>query len=151
MRIRAGGVDALGDEPGTPARIVTLEEIAACRADVVILCCCGRSAKGASAEVGEHLLGVDSIWDLPALKRNAFFVVGHDKFSRPGPRVVDGIETIAALLQFELDDISEHSTSLVLEGVLRLVVESEAPRAWHWEPVISEEAGERSASHEATS
>ncbi|GMH63816.1 hypothetical protein TrST_g12054 [Triparma strigata] len=145
MRIRAGGVDALGDEPGAPARIVTIQEIAASQADIVIICCCGRTARGAAAEVDEHLLKVQSLfWDLPALKgKNShpkIFVVDHNKFSRPGPRVVDGVETVAALLQ--IDDFSENLMRPELVGVLRLIVESnEAPRAWRWEPVISDDAG----------
>lgn len=140
MRERAGAIDALGDCEGAPARVVQYEEIAASGAEVVILCCCGRSASSAAEEVAGHMLGCADMWQLPALRASPprLFVVSHDNFSRPGPRVVDGIETLAALL---------HPTCLPPElvaqattGVLRLVLDHDspadfAPPACHFELV----------------
>ena len=141
VRVRAGGVDALGDAPGAPARVVTLDEVAACDADVCVLVCCGRSAAGAAAEVEEHLLPVESFWALPAMRRGAVFVAAHETFSRPGPRVVDAVETVAALLR--PDEVPRAIASRALAGVLRLVVEGD--RSWRWEPVEAAAVEEASA------
>jgi iron complex transport system substrate-binding protein len=99
MRVRAGGVDALGDEAGSAARRITWEEVEACGAEVIVLCCCGRSADGAAAEVRQHFLPRPGVWKLPAMAAThpRLYVVPHDLFSRPGPRVVDGVEALAGL------------------------------------------------------
>ena len=131
VRIRAGGADALGDAPGAPARLVGLDEIVASTPDVVVICCCGRSARGAAAEVEEHLLVVDAFRALPAARRGNVFVVPHETFSRPGPRVVDAVETVAALLR--PDDLPRALAAKAVAGVLRLVVDGDA--SWRWEPV----------------
>ncbi|CAE8687978.1 unnamed protein product [Polarella glacialis] len=163
MRLRAGGIDALeGAFPGCPARLVGPTEIEACGADFVVLCCCGRSALGA-AEEAKALLACEGTWALPALQARPmtqFFVVGHENFSRPGPRVVDGIETMSALLLLPSDAGALLPTDPVvrvsLKGVLRLVVEDEddeeiqaeggrgkkprgKPKSWRFESVLPED------------
>lgn len=141
MRHRAGGCDALGGSAGCAPRVVTLDEVAGCDAGVVVLCCCGRSASGAVSEVEAHLLAHAAFWRLPALRARPprLYLTSHEHFSRPGPRLVDGIETLASLL---------HPTTLLPElvgrataDVLRLVVDEEAasnapdarPAKWHFE------------------
>lgn len=37
-------------------------------------------------------------WELPAVKQQQVFIVDHAVFSRPGPRLVDGVELLARLL-----------------------------------------------------
>ena len=56
QRARAGARDALGDEPGGAARLVSWAEVEGCGAEAVVLCCCGRTAAGAAAEAEQHLL-----------------------------------------------------------------------------------------------
>ena len=153
MRVRAGGIDALGGEPGAPATIVTMEQLEASDADVIVLCCCGRTALGAVAEAEAHLLQRPSLWaSLPALRprrqqggaqrgtrATEFYVVSHEHFSRPGPRLVDGIETLASILHPRR--IPEPLRAQATAGVLRLFVDDEGggddegttPRAWHFE------------------
>lgn len=143
MRIRAGGVDALGGCAGDPARVVSLDELKDCRADVFVLCCCGRSAESAVAEAEEHLLIHPAVWLLPALRCRPprFYVTSHEHFSRPGPRLVDGIETLAAILHPGM--LPSNMVGRALAGVLRLSVPPEAdinpvsgvPTKWYFEPI----------------
>ena len=140
MRIRAGGVDALGDEAGGAARVVTLSEVDACAADVIVICCCGRSADGSAAEIDTHLLSRPEFWQLPAMRSRPprLYAVSHEHFSRPGPRLVDGIETLAALLHPDL--LPKGLVDEATAGVLRLVGVKEGangegvPVDWRFEP-----------------
>ena len=159
MRLRAGGIDALGGEAGSAAAVVSVEQVEACAADVVVLCCCGRSALGAAEEAEAHLLHRRSLWaSLPALRPRGphqtgpteFYVVAHEHFSRPGPRLVDGIETLAAILHPRRLPASlvESATADVLRLCIDAVhddadadagpaqARSKIPRAWHFERCI---------------
>ena len=123
MRVRAGAVDALGDVTGGPARVVEWAEVESSEADVIVICCCGRSAEGAAEEVRAHLLSRPAIWQLPAMRAvpPQLYVVAHDYFSRPGPRLVDGIETLVALLHPSL--ISPEVFNARTAEALQLVIE----------------------------
>lgn len=100
MRCRAAAIDALGDSPGAPPRRLELEEVVGCDADVLVICCCGRTASQAADEVAHHLLSHQTFWQMRPMKAipPRLYVVGHELFSRPGPRLVDGIEQLLALL-----------------------------------------------------
>jgi iron complex transport system substrate-binding protein len=91
----AGGEDPLG-RPGERSRTATWEEIEAARPEVVVSMPCGLDAEQAAAETARHRerrgrLGV------PVHPVNAAAY-----FSRPGPRLVDGVELLAGLLHPEL-------------------------------------------------
>ncbi|CAK0818022.1 unnamed protein product [Prorocentrum cordatum] len=100
MRSRAGAEDALGDEPGAQPRRLRWEDVAGCAADVLVVSCCGRSAAEAAHDVEAHLAPQPGFWQLPAVRRDPprVYVVDHALFSRPGPRLVDGIEQLAELI-----------------------------------------------------
>jgi len=88
----AGGEDVLGFS-GEPSREVTWEEVAAVQPEVVIVMPCGYDAARAlveAEEFGERLraLGADQI---VAVNASAYF-------SRPGPRLIDGLELLAHIL-----------------------------------------------------
>ncbi len=95
---RAGGVEMLG-APGERSRTVTVEEVAATRPEIVVVAPCGYDVERAAAE-GRHLPRLAS-WSwlqgvrLWAIDANALT-------SRPGPRLVDGIETLAAIMHSTL-------------------------------------------------
>jgi iron complex transport system substrate-binding protein len=93
----AGGRDVLG-EPGARSREVTLDDVAAADPDFVVLMPCGFDAERAIAE--SHALAADPVWaELRAVREGrAYAVDGNAYFSRPGPRVVDGIELLASIL-----------------------------------------------------
>ena len=126
MRVRAGGIDAIGDVAGCSARLLMWDELEKSQADVLVICCCGRSASGAAAEAEEHLLSRPMLWkQLPALRTRPprVYFVSHEAFSRPGPRVVDGIETVAALLHPSL--LPSGLLARATPGVLQLVVDGD--------------------------
>jgi len=88
----AGGGDVLGFD-GEPSRVVTWEEVAAAQPEVVIVMPCGYDAARALVEAeqfAEHLrgLGADQV---VAVDASAYF-------SRPGPRLIDGLELLAHIL-----------------------------------------------------
>ncbi|MDQ3759155.1 MAG: cobalamin-binding protein [Actinomycetota bacterium] len=87
----AGGADALG-LAGVKSRTATWNELEAARADVVVVMPCGLYADEAAAQAAGYgwlrALGADEIWAVDAAS----------SFSRPGPRLVDGVELLAHLL-----------------------------------------------------
>jgi iron complex transport system substrate-binding protein len=88
----AGGEDVLGFA-GEPSHEATWEEVAAAQPEVVIVMPCGYDAARAlveAEEFGERLrsLGADQV---VAVNASAYF-------SRPGPRLVDGLELLAHIL-----------------------------------------------------
>lgn len=91
---RAGGVDVLGTA-GAHSTTVTPEALAAAAPDVVLVAPCGYDLPRAAAEARALLddpawawLAGRAVW---ALDANALL-------SRPGPRLVDGVEVLARLL-----------------------------------------------------
>jgi len=93
----AGGVDVLGT-PGAPAKTVTWKQVCAARPDVLILMPCGFPIARTRQEL--TLLTRRAGWKtLPAVKSGRVFLVdGPAYFNRPGPRLVDGVEILAACL-----------------------------------------------------
>ena len=92
----AGGEDALG-RPGETSTVVAWEDVVAYSPEVLVIMPCGFDEKQAAARLPE--LSSRPGWnDLPAvLERRVFAVDGSAYFSRPGPRLVDGIELLAAI------------------------------------------------------
>jgi len=89
----AAGAEPVLSPPGARSRRMEWSEIADEAPDVVLFMPCGYSLDGAveeGAALRDHpaLTAADEIW---ALDANAYF-------SRPGPRVVDGVELLAAVL-----------------------------------------------------
>jgi iron complex transport system substrate-binding protein len=88
----AGGEDVLGFA-GEPSRQSTWEEVAAAQPEVVIVMPCGYDAARALVEAEEFAdrlrsLGADHV---VAVNASAYF-------SRPGPRLADGLELLAHIL-----------------------------------------------------
>ncbi len=91
----AGGQDALG-LPGEPSQQMTWEMLAAAQPEVVVVMPCGFDAQRASAEALQH---AEQLAGLGAGRLVA--VDGSAYFSRPGPRLVDGLEMLAHILHPE--------------------------------------------------
>lgn len=100
---RAGGTDVL-TRTGEHSRVVTMEEIRAADPDVVIVSPCGFSLARAIAECEATLWRTPWSW-LPG--RAAWAMDGNALLSRPGPRLVDALETLAAILHPDLFTFSE--------------------------------------------
>jgi iron complex transport system substrate-binding protein len=85
----AGGTDVLG-EPGQRSREIAWADVHAARPEIVVVMPCGWDAKRAAREAaamtlvggGARVIGVS----------------GAAYFSRPGPRLIDGIELLASIL-----------------------------------------------------
>jgi iron complex transport system substrate-binding protein len=88
----AGGIEVVG-AAGTRSRVAGWEEIAASRPEVVVVMPCGLDARAAAAEAERHR---DELAALGAARVIA--VDAAASFSRPGPRLVDGVELLAHLL-----------------------------------------------------
>ena len=96
MVLAAGGIPVLA-EKGERSRRLTWEEIAAEDIDVTVFAPCGFDLSGAVAQAAGFLdrREVAALGRIVAVDANAYF-------SRPGPRVVDGVELLAELLHPEL-------------------------------------------------
>jgi len=95
MIARAGGSDVLG-KAGERSRVVSWEEVADAAPEVVVAMPCGLYAGEAAAQARTELerlraLGADRVIAVDAAS----------SFSRPGPRLVDGVELLAHLLHPE--------------------------------------------------
>ena len=97
MIATAGGIDVAGMS-GEPSHRMRWPDVAALEPDVVVLAPCGFDLDRTLSEVvpldlSAHLLGT------PARQESAVFAVdANAMFSRPSPRVVDGVELMAHLL-----------------------------------------------------
>ena len=91
----AGGVDVLGT-PGSPSAQITWEQVQAAQPDVLIIMPCGFSIARTRQELNR--LTRRTGWKkLPAVKHGRVFLVeAAAYFNRPGPRVIDGVEILAA-------------------------------------------------------
>ena len=90
---RAGGIDVLA-EPDAHSREVSADAVRAADPEVIVVAPCGYDARRAAAAAREML-------DLPAWawarERRVWAVDSNGLVSRPGPRLVDGIELFARL------------------------------------------------------
>ena len=101
---RAGGVDALSREGSDSVRIAW-DEVLRYAPETVIVMPCGLDLEK-SAAAAEALLPELPGWrDLPAVRAGRVYAVDANAyFARPGPRVVEGTELLAHLIQPERMD-----------------------------------------------
>ena len=105
----AGGHDVLAT-PGSPSRRVLWNDVLAAEPEILIVMPCGYSIARTKDEITQ-LMRQPEQWPLPpALTDRTFLVDANAYFSRPGPRVVDGIEILAAL--FHPTDSTQMDESL---------------------------------------
>jgi iron complex transport system substrate-binding protein len=91
----AGGEDVLA-LPGEHSRVVSWEELAASRPEIVVVMPCGYDAPRAHEEA---LLFAEQLATLGA--RRTVAVNASAYFSRPGPRLIDGLELLGHILHPE--------------------------------------------------
>ena len=92
----AGGIDVLGF-PGEPSEQSTWETVAAAAPRVVVAMPCGYDAERSRAEAAAH---ADALRTVGAERVVAVDASAY--FSRPGPRLVDGLELMAHILHPDL-------------------------------------------------
>ena len=101
MVVKAGGEDVLG-RAGEPSFRVTAEQIAETAAEIIVVMPCGYSSRRAIDEFDFQALPTS--WkNLPAIRdKRVFGVDANSYFSRPGPRLADGVELLAHLFHPQL-------------------------------------------------
>ena len=93
----AGGQDVLA-QPGSSSRVVTWDEILNAAPEVLIVMPCGFSVERTHTELLD-LMQQPGQWRLSRdLAQRTFLVDASSYFSRPGPRLIDGVELLAAIL-----------------------------------------------------
>lgn len=114
MVAKAGGDDVLG-RAGEPSFRVSAEQVAESAADVIIVMPCGYNLDRARAECDlDSLRGIGR--RVPAVKHGLVFAVdANSYFSRPGPRLAEGVGIFASLFYFgeEFGSIPENSFDFV--------------------------------------
>jgi iron complex transport system substrate-binding protein len=95
---RAGGIDPLG-EPGQPSRYVEWEAILAAEPDIMVLMPCGFGLDR-TLDLAREFTGRSGFLDLPCARAGRVAAVdGSSYFNRPGPRIAQGLEILAAILR----------------------------------------------------
>jgi len=97
----AGGMDVLA-KPGEPSRTVEWQSVLNAQPDILILAPCGYDIPRARKEL-ESLKSRPNWNSLPAVKNGRVFLMdANATLSRPGPRIVDGLEDLAQIIHPEL-------------------------------------------------
>ncbi|HEY8837806.1 MAG TPA: cobalamin-binding protein [Dehalococcoidia bacterium] len=106
----AGGEDPLGQE-GSPSVRVDWQRVVEARPEVVILMPCGFDVDRAVAEFRPENLPTG--WhDLPAVRNGQVYAVhANAYFSRPGPRLVEGLRILAGILHPERVALHKDATA----------------------------------------
>jgi iron complex transport system substrate-binding protein len=94
----AGGIDGHG-RAGQPSRRLDWREVLEWQPEAIVIACCGFTVERTLQDLPalERLPGWN---DLPAVQRGAVFIAdGNAYFSRPGPRLADSLEWLAAQLE----------------------------------------------------
>lgn len=95
---RAGGIDVLA-KPGEHSVVVTLDAVRAAEPDVILIAPCGYDLARSVLEAERLLALPDWQW----MRERRVFAIDANAFaSRPGPRLVDGIEVMARLFNPDL-------------------------------------------------
>jgi iron complex transport system substrate-binding protein len=94
MIVLAGGVDA-ASRPGIPSVATTWDELCDTNPELIVAFPCGYGVERTAAEI--ESLCARGVWP-SRLRGTPLAVVDSRYFTRPGPRIVDGVEILAALL-----------------------------------------------------
>jgi iron complex transport system substrate-binding protein len=108
----AGGVDVLG-KVRTPSFRVHLQDIVEAEPEILLIAPCGYSAQQARDEY--RSMDFPEQWNaMPAVRNGRVYALeASSYFSRPGPRVVTGIETLAKLFHPTVE-VSREAEAAVL-------------------------------------
>ncbi len=99
--VRLAGGEELFAGPGEPSVRLAWEEVFEAAPDVLVLMPCGFDARRA-AEEASALPELPGWTELPAVKKGRVWAVdANSYFSRPAPRLVEGVEILARLLHPE--------------------------------------------------
>ncbi len=97
----AGGIELLGNA-GKPSVRLTWEQISTSRPDYLLLIPCGYTVETILREL-PSIAWPSEFWQTPAVQQGRVYAVSATAyFSRPGPRVVDGVELLAGIFHPDL-------------------------------------------------
>jgi iron complex transport system substrate-binding protein len=101
MVAKAGGEDVLG-RAGQPSFRVSADEIAAARPELIVILPCGYTLDRAIEEFGSDQIAES--WGAPPAARGCrvFAVDANSYFSRPGPRLTEGVAILAQIFHPDL-------------------------------------------------
>lgn len=91
--VEAAGGTYVGPAPGEPSPYASWEELSALRPDVVVVAPCGFDLERTRTEAAPH----ERL--LHALAPRVLLMDGNAYWNRPGPRLVDAVETLSAWLR----------------------------------------------------
>jgi iron complex transport system substrate-binding protein len=121
----AGGIDVLGRE-GEPSLPIQWQEVVSARPEIVILMSCGYNLER-NINVWRSTKLPPGWHEIPAVRNDRVYAVDANAyFSRPGPRLSEGVALLAALLH-----PTRVRTDLARrpESVRRITVETDSARA----------------------
>ena len=98
IKCKAGCEDALGDTGGCPPRILTWEQISEADPNILLISPCSASSQRRTIDKLHLLASAPDFWALRCVKGGDIYILDHAKFSRPGPRLADDAEMLAAPL-----------------------------------------------------
>jgi iron complex transport system substrate-binding protein len=114
LKILAGGRDDLFS-PGCAAQRLAWTTIRDYDPEILVITPCSSGLERALREL-HYLAEQDGWWDLQAVRAREVYVIDHVYFSRPGPRLVMGLEILAQIVHPELfHDLIPAATALKLE------------------------------------
>ena len=101
LTARAGGRLPPRFTPGCPAERIGWDEVRAAAPEKLYIDLCSSDLARARREL--PWLAAQAGWeDLPAVRAGEVYLIDHSTLSRPGPRVVDGLELLAQLTHPDL-------------------------------------------------
>ena len=101
LLIRAGGHLPERFGPGCPAERIPWDDVVAAQPDKLYIDLCSSDLARSVREI-PWLAGQPGWSDLPAVRSGEVYLIDHSTLSRPGPRVVDGLELLAQLTHPDL-------------------------------------------------
>jgi iron complex transport system substrate-binding protein len=114
LKILAGGRDDLFS-PGCPAQRLAWTTIRDYDPEILVITPCSSGLERSLREL-HHLAEQESWWEMQAVRAREVYVIDHNYFSRPGPRLVMGLEILAQIVHPELFyDMIPAATTLKLE------------------------------------
>lgn len=117
---RAGGEDVFGTVR-TPSFRVKPNDVIEAAPDILMVACCGYNADQARKEC--QCLPLPKAWDdIPAVRENRVYALeASSYFSRPGPRLITGLEALAKVFHpsVEVSSEAEHAATPMHSAVAR--------------------------------
>lgn len=110
----AGGIDVLG-AVGKPSSTCSWSDVQAAEPDFVFVACCGFSSQRALQDI-EALRNKPDWQRIPAVAKGKVLVAdGNNFFSRPGPRLMHGLEILAHALHPHIHPVSLYGSCIQVE------------------------------------